>query len=149
MEEGLKTAAADTLRNDGNVDVREWFDFASARVPQLQEEAIRAAAGRGVKLGEELGLSGMYCQQCRRCLPQCPAGVDIPTLMRASMYAFGYRPGKAGDALRGWMPADFACTRCRECGVRCALGLDIRSKAADIARLLDNSGAAASWGNPA
>jgi uncharacterized protein len=96
-----------------------------------------------LKLGGELGLSGMYCQQCRRCLPQCPAGLDIPTLMRASMYAFGHcQPRKARVALREWRPADFACSRCPGCSVRCTLGLDIRSRAVEITRLLDNPGAA-------
>jgi predicted aldo/keto reductase-like oxidoreductase len=28
-----------------------------------------------------------YCLQCKRCIPTCPKGVDIPTLMRTHMYA--------------------------------------------------------------
>jgi len=91
-----------------------------------------------LKLGEVLGLPGMYCQQCGRCLAQCPAGMDIPTLMRASMYAFGHeRPERAQDTLRAWTPADIACRRCAGCGVRCSLGLDVRVSALAMARLLD------------
>jgi predicted aldo/keto reductase-like oxidoreductase len=46
---------------------------------------------RDLALGGELGLPGNYCQQCGDCLPQCPAGMDIPTLMRSHMYAFADR----------------------------------------------------------
>ena len=88
---------------------------------------------RDLRLGETLGLSGLYCQQCGRCLGQCPAGVDIPTLMRASMYAFGYQqPGKASAALRAWPSPDIACTQCLRCNVRCSLGMDVRSAAVSL-----------------
>jgi hypothetical protein len=35
VEEGLKTAAADTSPRDGLVDIREWLEFAVRRVPVL------------------------------------------------------------------------------------------------------------------
>ena len=41
VEEGLKTAKADTDPRDGQVTVREWLDYATQRVPQLQEEDAR------------------------------------------------------------------------------------------------------------
>lgn len=89
-------------------------------------------------IGEELGLSGCYCQQCRRCVAQCPSGMDIPELMRGYMYAFGHRqPGKARETLRSWLPADVGCARCRICEVQCALGFDVRARVLDIARILD------------
>ncbi|MFC2173458.1 oxidoreductase, partial [Acidobacteriota bacterium] len=93
---------------------------------------------RDLKLGEPEKLSGFYCQQCRRCLAQCRSGVDIPTLMRSHMYAFGHRqPKKAIDTLRAWTTADVACTDCRRCDVRCANGFDVQSRALDMARLLE------------
>lgn len=51
---------------------------------------------------KELGMTsenglGLYCQQCQQCVPQCPHHLDIPTIMRSYMYAYGYktwsRPG--------------------------------------------------------
>ena len=42
VEEGLKTAKADSSPRDNVVSVREWLDFATERVPQLQEERIKA-----------------------------------------------------------------------------------------------------------
>lgn len=57
VEEGLKQAAADSEPKDGQVWVREWFDYASTRVPNMQLEKMRAARGLGLNLsflaGEE------------------------------------------------------------------------------------------------
>jgi uncharacterized protein len=93
---------------------------------------------RDLRFGDEARLSGLYCQQCTRCVAQCPHGVEIPTLMRGYMYAVGYQnPQLARHALRAWTSADVPCGDCDRCGVRCALGFDIRSRAIDVARLLD------------
>jgi WD40 repeat protein len=40
VEDGLKTSDAD-LNNDGQVIMREWLDFATRRVPQIQEEGMK------------------------------------------------------------------------------------------------------------
>jgi len=37
VEEGLKTAAADEEPGDGDVDVREWLEYAARRVPEIQQ----------------------------------------------------------------------------------------------------------------
>ena len=51
IEEGVKQAKADDGPRDGRVVVREWFDYASRRVPQLQVELMREAQEkRGVKV---------------------------------------------------------------------------------------------------
>jgi uncharacterized caspase-like protein len=47
VEEGLKTAAADRAPKDGKVVVREWMDYATVRVPELQEAQIEAAQKQG------------------------------------------------------------------------------------------------------
>jgi WD40 repeat protein/uncharacterized caspase-like protein len=41
VEEGLKTGNADVDPNDRQVTVREWLDYATERVPQLQQEDAR------------------------------------------------------------------------------------------------------------
>lgn len=38
VEEGLKSVAADSEPKDGRVLLREWLDYATDRVPQMQEE---------------------------------------------------------------------------------------------------------------
>jgi uncharacterized caspase-like protein len=49
IEEGLEQNKADNEPKDGSVMVREWFDFATQRVPQMQLELMKEAqAGRGV-----------------------------------------------------------------------------------------------------
>jgi hypothetical protein len=47
VEEGLKTSAADVAPKDGQVDVREWLDFATERVPQMQEDKLKELRGLG------------------------------------------------------------------------------------------------------
>lgn len=41
IEDGLKTAAADT-NLDGELTLREWFDYAVNRVPKLREETLQS-----------------------------------------------------------------------------------------------------------
>ena len=57
VEEGLKQAAADSNPKDGEVWVREWFDYASTRVPNMELEKMKQARGLGLDLsfvaGEE------------------------------------------------------------------------------------------------
>ena len=47
VEEGLKTGVADYEPKDGVVSAREWLDFATERVPQMQEEKMRQSRGLG------------------------------------------------------------------------------------------------------
>jgi len=104
----------------------------------MDDLTLTAEEKRDLEIGDELGLSGFYCDQCGKCLAQCPAGMDIPTLMRGYMYAFGHRqPKKAKDALRSWTSADVPCASCGGCDVQCALGFDVKTRALDIARILD------------
>ena len=107
-------------------------DLAVMKDPALTQDEERA-----LRFGGLLGYAGLYCQQCARCVDQCPARVQVPELMRGYMYAVGYDdPQKARRALGGWTRADVACTQCDECRVRCALGFDVRARALDMARLL-------------
>jgi hypothetical protein len=108
-------------------------DLAVARDP-----ALRPDEERDLRLGEQAALPGLYCQQCAACVPQCPMHVQVPALMRAYMYAAGHQqPRHARHVLRAWAPSDIHCTHCGECRVRCALGFDVRTRARDLAHLLD------------
>jgi predicted aldo/keto reductase-like oxidoreductase len=104
----------------------------------MKDPVLTPEEWRDLGLEETARLSGLYCQQCGRCRTQCPAGMDIPTFMRSYMYAFGHEePKKARETLRAWTPSDVACKSCRQCSVRCTLGFNVRSRALDVARLLD------------
>ena len=86
--------------------------------------------------GKQPSPTGIFCSECGQCLPQCPKGLDIPTVMRSYMYAYGYeQPAKARRTLDY---ADFSgipCSDCRVCDVKCASGFDVKAKITDIARL--------------
>jgi hypothetical protein len=43
VEEGLKAMAADDEPRDGVLQAREWLDFATDRVPQMQLEKMKEA----------------------------------------------------------------------------------------------------------
>ncbi|MEW6366393.1 MAG: aldo/keto reductase [Acidobacteriota bacterium] len=80
----------------------------------------------------------LFCQNCRECVAQCPHRLDIPALMRGYMYARGYKdPGKAKEALRRARITRVPCGECGQCHVTCAMGFDVRSRARDIAALID------------
>lgn len=79
---------------------------------------------------------GIYCQQCGECIPQCPQSVDIPTIMRSYMYAYGYRNTVHAQQTLGYSQiSDNPCDGCSSCTVTCRMGFDVKKKITDIARL--------------
>ncbi len=91
---------------------------------------------KGLNLADLRSEPGLYCLQCRKCEPQCPNSLDIPTLMRSYMYAYGYR-----DVSQAWhtlATVDLTgrpCEKCDVCSVTCTAGFDIKDRVCDIARL--------------
>jgi uncharacterized protein len=80
----------------------------------------------------------LYCQQCRKCIPQCPNNLDIPTIMRSYMYAYGYRnTAQAWHTLAEVDITGKPCENCGTCDINCTVGFDIRNKILDISRLKD------------
>lgn len=57
VEEGLKTAAADRDPKDGKVAAKEWLDYATVRVPELQSSTQTQGdrVGRSVSFVEDAG----------------------------------------------------------------------------------------------
>ncbi|UCE41515.1 MAG: aldo/keto reductase [Candidatus Aminicenantes bacterium] len=91
-----------------------------------------------LQLNQGNSSTGLFCSQCEKCVPQCPANLDIPTLMRSYMYAYGYeRPAKARKTLDHVDLSHIPCIDCDTCSVVCASGFDIKRKVTDIARLKD------------
>ncbi len=90
----------------------------------------------GLGAGAVKSEAGLYCQQCQACLPQCPRGLDIPTLMRSYMYAYGYRNiAQARSTLDTVEATAGACAQCDTCRVNCASGFDVKDRVQDIIRL--------------
>jgi predicted aldo/keto reductase-like oxidoreductase len=93
---------------------------------------------------KDLNLTGLtpspslYCQQCKKCIPQCPHNLDIPTIMRSYMYAYGYRnTAQAWHTLSGVELSGNPCEKCNTCNVNFTANFDIKNKIIDIARLKD------------
>ncbi len=81
---------------------------------------------------------GLYCQQCKQCIPQCLNHLDIPTIMRSYMYAYGYRnTEQAWHTLEDVDLSGKPCEKCETCKVNCLAGFDVKNKIMDIARLKD------------
>jgi aryl-alcohol dehydrogenase-like predicted oxidoreductase len=80
--------------------------------------------------------SGLYCQQCHACIKQCMENLDIPTLMRSYMYAYGYKNLElARHTLDQAHLPEQPCISCNDCVVACTAGFHVRDKILDIARL--------------
>ena len=102
---------------------------------RLSEQELRELA-----LASADSETGLYCQQCRNCLPQCPHNLDIPAIMRSYMYAYGYRNiPQAWHTLANTGISEVGCTNCSSCKIKCSSGFDIKKKILDIARLKDVS----------
>jgi len=72
-----------------------------------------------------------FCQQCKECLPTCPNGVDIPTLMRTHMYAAQYSNFTHARMTLDEIPARqsiFACGSCSECTAECSNSINIAAR---------------------
>jgi len=83
------------------------------------------------------GEPGLFCVNCRKCIPACPFNLPIPDLMRAYMYAYGYVNIKMAYDLLGELGTGVSpCINCNECTVNCTKGFDVRTKIADISRLV-------------
>ena len=110
------------------------FDQLNLDVEVMSDITLTAQEISDLKLTQTV--AGLYCRQCDLCTPQCSRGVDIPTLMRSYMYAFGYRNLlHAKDTLEGIDLNNLPCDDCSECGVKCSVGFDVRGKIAEIAKI--------------
>jgi predicted aldo/keto reductase-like oxidoreductase len=93
---------------------------------------------KDLNLANVLNEPGLYCHQCKECLPQCPANLDIPTLMRGYMYAYGYHNLEhAYYAVADSGISGNPCDLCDVCKVNCSAGFNVQEKVRDIARLRD------------
>jgi predicted aldo/keto reductase-like oxidoreductase len=89
-----------------------------------------------LKLAQRNTENGIYCQQCGECVEQCPELLDIPTIMRSYMYAYGYRNIRnAKFTLSAANLQSLPCIDCDTCQINCTMGFNIKRKILDIARL--------------
>jgi uncharacterized protein len=80
--------------------------------------------------------AGLYCQGCGQCVKQCIAKLPIPDLMRAYMYAYGYRqPALAKSLVVSLDLPPQVCEECSSCAVECLNRWNVGGKIRDIVRL--------------
>lgn len=92
---------------------------------------------KDLKITGQLSRPGLYCHQCKQCLPACPNNLDIPTIMRSYMYAYGYKNIKQAWHTLAEVEYSKQCENCKICSVNCTAGFNIKEKIRDIARLRD------------
>ena len=67
-----------------------------------------------------------YCRMCHTCEAGCPAGLPVPELLRARMYAVDYGDGRRARAAAAELNAASLlgqCRRCGQCQVACPWGV--------------------------
>jgi uncharacterized protein len=82
--------------------------------------------------------TGLYCNGCSKCVPQCPKNLPVPDIMRAYMYAYGYsKPAMAHSLLSELGTKGNPCDGCGTCKIDCVKNFRIKEKIADISRLVN------------
>lgn len=112
------------------------FDQMNLDLSVMEDLTLTPREKTDLKLGKKLSMAGLYCRQCGQCLAQCGKDLEIPTLMRSYMYAYGYkRPALAAETLQSLDLSKLPCGDCNSCNVQCTMGFDVRGKILDIARI--------------
>lgn len=84
-----------------------------------------------------------FCQQCGKCIEDCPKQVEIPLLMRSHMYAVQYRNTGMANAILACIASDRgldACGGCESCSVICRNTVQIERKIAELKALAISQG---------
>jgi len=112
------------------------YDQLQSNLAMMQNPKLTDQELKDLKLADADQPGGLFCFQCRKCEGQCPKNVDIPTLMRSYMYAYGYRNlDHARQTLNMAELSGMPCDDCGTCQVKCAAGFQVKTKIQDIARL--------------
>ena len=96
---------------------------------------LSEAEERELKLASLLPAT-YFCQSCRECVPTCPERVEIPSLMRAYMYAEAYRNTIQAQETIATVPEDRGLRVCADCGAcqaRCSRELPIADRMRELA----------------
>jgi predicted aldo/keto reductase-like oxidoreductase len=81
-----------------------------------------------------------FCQQCGKCSEDCPKHVNVPSLMRAHMYAVQYRNSAlARDTIAGIAAGRGldACEGCESCRLACRNTVPIGRKIGQLRTIAD------------
>ncbi len=111
------------------------FDQMDSNFAVMSDLELSKGEERELKLSSLL--PGTYfCQSCRECVPTCPEGVEIPSLMRAYMYAEAYGNTIQAEETIGTVPEERGlrvCADCTSCQARCRRDLPIAERVREMA----------------
>ena len=111
------------------------FEQMDSNFSVMADLDLSEAEERELKLASLL--PGTYfCQSCRECVPTCPERVEIPSLMRAYMYAEAYGNTIQAEETIGSLPEDRGlqvCAGCTSCQARCRRDLPISDRVREMA----------------
>jgi predicted aldo/keto reductase-like oxidoreductase len=112
------------------------FDQLESNLSIMSDLTLTAEEKEYLKKARGTYPDGFFCQGCGTCLEQCRMAPDIPTLMRAYMYAYAYNDlAAASRCIEAVKDDPLPCSECSGCVVNCPMGFDIQTKALDIVRL--------------
>ena len=136
---GAKAALKWAVRNENfhtNIPGFTTFDQLETDLTVMEDLEFSPDEEKFIKMS--MNRTGLYCQQCGACRSQCPAGVDIPTLMRSYMYVAGYKNLQAArEALDSIDLSSLECKACDPCRVKCTMGYDVRKRALAVTGIRD------------
>ena len=106
------------------------FDQMDSNFSVMADLELSESEERELKLAS-LVPGTYFCQSCRECVPTCPEGVEIPTLMRAYMYAEAYGNTVQAEDTIGTVPHDRGlrvCAECSSCQASCRREMPIAER---------------------
>ena len=96
---------------------------------------LRLTEGERSDLRRQASGTHLFCQGCSQCVRSCSGNLPIPDLMRAYMYAYGYRePALARCVLASLDLPENVCGHCSSCPVECRNGWNVAEKVREIVR---------------
>ena len=133
----LKWVLQDQNVHTANISINT-FEQLEQNMSVMEDITLTPEEEADLQFGKNKAFTGLYCAQCGHCRSQCLYKLDIPTVMRSYMYAYGYKnPAKAKATLQEKNREEITCRGCSTCAVSCTMGFDIPQKSRDIIRILD------------
>lgn len=127
-------AALKWVLNDENVCTTipgvTTFDQLDLNFKAMSDISLKEGEKRELQLASMLK-GTIYCQNCRSCISTCSNQVEIPTLIRAYMYAEGYGNLIQAKQTIEELPAKEGletCRNCSSCTASCQYGKNIGSR---------------------